>query len=82
MARVGVLTKSDLEVLMGHVADWPDEAQNELLEAIGAIQNRYPDLYRLSPEELEAVEESRREVRQGRFASEESVAALFDRYRG
>jgi len=39
-------------------------------------------VYQLSPEELADIEEGLAEIRRGEFATDEEVAALFNRYRG
>jgi predicted transcriptional regulator len=39
------------------------------------------DVYRLSDEERAAVRRGLKEMRQRKFASEEEIAAVFDRYR-
>lgn len=38
-------------------------------------------LYRLSPEERAAIEESKEQVRRGEFATDEEVGAAFARFR-
>lgn len=45
------------------------------------IEAKGPEVYQLSEEELADIEEGMAEVRRGEFASDEEVAALFNRYR-
>ncbi|HUD88240.1 MAG TPA: hypothetical protein VMR17_17500 [Xanthobacteraceae bacterium] len=70
-----------VETLLERIADWPEEAQAELVESIVAIETKHFGVYKLSPEERTAIERGLEEMRQGKFASDEDVAALFDRYR-
>jgi hypothetical protein len=70
-----------LETLLEHVSTWPDEAQAELMKSIAEIEARYAGVYRLSEEERAAVRRGLQEMREGRLATDEQVAAVFDRYR-
>jgi hypothetical protein len=75
------LNSSFAESLLARVSDWPEEAQAELLERLVEIETRYQGVYRLSDEERAAVQRGLAEARQGKFATEEQVARIFDRYR-
>ena len=70
-----------VETLLERVADWPEEAQAELVKSIVDIETRHFGVYKLSAEERAAIEEALEEMRQGKFASDEAVAAVFNRYR-
>jgi predicted transcriptional regulator len=70
-----------LEVLLDRVAAWPEEAQEELIDAIRYIEARQSGVYVLSDDERAAVERGLEEAGQGKFATDEEVAAVFDRYR-
>ena len=70
-----------LETLLEHVATWPEEAQAELMQSIVEIEARHAGVYRLSDEERAAVRRGLRELREGRLATDEQVAAVFDRFR-
>jgi len=70
-----------LETLMERVAAWPEEAQAELLESVLAIEKKHFGVYRLSEEERAAVRRGLEEMRQQKFATEDEVAAVFNRYR-
>jgi hypothetical protein len=71
-----------VEALLERVADWPEEAQAELVRSIVDIETKHLGVYKLSPEERAAIERGLEEVRQGKFASDEDVEAMFKRYRG
>jgi predicted transcriptional regulator len=58
-----------------------NEAQAELIQRIVEIEARHTGIYRLSDEERAAVRRGLQEMREGRLATDEQVAAVFDRYR-
>jgi predicted transcriptional regulator len=70
-----------LETLFERIGAWPDEAQAELVDSILAIETKHLGVYRLSNEERAAVRRGLEEMRAGKFATDEEVAAVFDRYR-
>ncbi len=69
-----------VETLLERVADWPQEAQAEVVKSIVDIETKHFGIYKLSPEEHEAIEQALEEMRQGKFATDEDVAAVFNRY--
>jgi hypothetical protein len=75
------MTKQGLEILLEHVATWPEEAQEELVQLVAEIEKRHFGVYRLNDEERAAVRRGLREMREGKLASDEEVAAVFGRYR-
>jgi predicted transcriptional regulator len=75
------MTKQSLEILLEHVANWPEEAQAELVQSVADIEKRHLGVYRLNDEERAAVRRGLREIREGKIASDEEVAAVFARYR-
>jgi hypothetical protein len=70
-----------VETLIERVADWPQDAQAEVVKSIVDIEAKHFGVYKLSTEERTAIEEALAEMRQGKFASDEEVAAVFNRYR-
>ena len=70
-----------IETLLERIADWPEEAQAELVQSIVDIETKHLGVYKLNPDERAAIEQGLEEMRQGKFASDEEVAALFNRYR-
>jgi hypothetical protein len=70
-----------VETLLERVADWPQEAQAEVVKSIVDIEAKHFGIYKFSPEEREAIEQALEEMRQGKFATDEDVAAVFNRYR-
>ena len=69
------------EEILDRIAAWPKEAQAELMESMVEIEEKYIGTYRLSDDERAAVKRGLDEMRRGKFASEEQVAAIFQRYR-
>jgi predicted transcriptional regulator len=69
-----------LETLLDRISAWPEEAQAELVESILAIESKHLGVYRLSDDERAAVRRGLEEMRAGKFATDEEVAAVFDRY--
>jgi hypothetical protein len=70
-----------LEALLEHVSTWPQEVQNELMQSIADIETRHFGVYQLNDEERTAVRRGMQEMREGKLASDEQVARVFDRYR-
>jgi len=71
-----------LDTLLQRAETWPEEAQAELAQFMIETEVKHFGVYRLSDEERKAVREGLEEARQGKFASDEEVKAVFDRYRG
>jgi predicted transcriptional regulator len=73
--------KNLLADLMERAAVWPEEAQAELVEAMIEIETKHAGVYRLSDEERQAIRRGLQELRDGKIATDEQVAAVFSRYR-
>ncbi len=70
-----------LKDLIGRIEAWPVEAQEAAAEMLLALEQEYAEPYELSPEDRSAIDRSLQEMREGRFASDERVAAVFGRNR-
>jgi hypothetical protein len=68
-----------VETLLERVADWPEEAQAELVNSIVDIETKHFGVYKLSPEEREAIQEAKSQAERGEFVPDEVVAAFFKR---
>ncbi len=68
-----------VQKLLERVADWPEEAQAELIHSMVDIETKHFGVYRLSEEERAAVVEGLAQAEQGEFVPEEQVAAFFKR---
>ena len=71
-----------LKNLIERLDTWPTEAQEEALLLLLALEQEYAEPYELSREDRAAIDRSLEEMRTGRFATDEQVRAVFDRYRG
>ena len=71
-----------LKSMLSNIESWPAEDQRELAEAARDIEARRQGLYRATPEELEGIDAGLADMRQGRIANAEAVAALRSRLRG
>ncbi len=76
-----VLMNKKLETLLELVSDWPEEAQEELMKSIAEIDARQSGVYRLSDDEKAAIEAALAAVDRGEIATDEEVAAVFNRFR-
>lgn len=76
------MTRQGLDILLERVETWPAEAQDALLSAVAEIEAKHVGIYRLSDDERSAVRKGLADMRAGRLASDEAVAAVFNRYRG
>jgi hypothetical protein len=75
------MTRQGLEILLERVSTWPEEAQEEFVRSVANIENKHLGPYRLSNTERNAVRRGLAEMREGKLASDEAVAAVFNRYR-
>src|SRR5262245_57160703 len=73
---------SALRELLERVATWPEDAQADAAAALKAIDDALTDDYELTEDDLRAIDEGLEDARVGRFASDEEIKALFDRFRG
>ena len=69
------------EAILDRIEAWPTEAQAELMQSIVDIEEKHVGIYRLSDDERAAVRRGLAEMREGKFASDERVAAIFNRHR-
>ncbi len=60
---------------------WPEEAQEEAVQFLLALEQEYAEPYELSDEDRRAIDRGLEDMRQGRFATDEQVKAVFNRHR-
>ena len=70
-----------LETLLERVSALPEEVQDELIDHIAIIEAKHSGVHELSDDERAAVQRGLEEMRQGKFATDEEVEAVFSRYR-
>jgi hypothetical protein len=66
-----------VETLLERVADWPEEAQAELVQSIVDIETKHLGVYKLSAEERAAIREAKAQAERGEFVPDEVVAAFY-----
>jgi len=69
------------ESILDRIADWPEEAQAELMQSIADIEAKHLGVYRLSDDERAAVREGMEQAARGEFVPDDVVAAYFKQYR-
>ena len=75
------MTKQGLEILLERVGTWPDAAQDDLVKALSDIEAKHVGVYRLSDDERTSIRQGLADMREGRIAGDDEVAAVFNRYR-
>jgi hypothetical protein len=75
------MTRQDLEILLERVSTWPEAAQEEFVRSVATIEEKHLGPYRLTDDERNAVRRGLAEMRARKFADNDTVAAVFDRYR-
>lgn len=65
--------KTAIALLLERTAGWPQEAQQELAEAIIAIDGKHSNAYVLSNSERLAVRRGLQDMREGKLAKEDAV---------
>ncbi len=75
------MTKQQIDAILEAVRSWPPEDQEELAEIARAIEARRTGVYRLSEAERQGIERGLKAMREGKFASDERVAEIFQKAR-
>ena len=75
------MTKEQIKLVLDRVLTWPPEAQEEAVASLQTIEEEFLGSHELSSEDREALERSAEDVRHGRFATDEDVKRVFERYR-
>jgi uncharacterized protein YbaP (TraB family) len=75
------MTRDQVKEMLDRVLTWPPEAQEEAVASLATIEEQFAALQTLSPEDRDALARSAEDMRLGRYATEEQVRAVFDRYR-
>lgn len=77
------MTAKALQEAMQRVASWPEEAQEHLAEiALEIDASLKGKTYRATPEELDGIDRGLQAANEGRFATEQQVAAVLAKHRG
>jgi uncharacterized protein YbaP (TraB family) len=75
------MTRDQVREMLDRVLTWPPEAQEEAVASLATIEEQFAALQTLSPEDRDALARSTEDMKLGRYATEEQVKAVFDRYR-
>jgi predicted transcriptional regulator len=75
------MTREQIDAIFERAREWPLERQEEAAEMLLILEDRAKGVYRLSDEERADIREALAEMERGEVASDEEVAALFDRLR-
>jgi len=75
------MTKEQIDAVLNNVRSWPQEDQEELVDVALEIEARRAGTYRLNQDEREGIERGLQAMREGRFASEERIAEIFQKAR-
>lgn len=69
-----------VEMILERVADWPSEAQAELLQSVIDIEIKHFGKYRMTDEERAAVQEGLAQADRGEFVPDAAMAEFFKRH--
>jgi hypothetical protein len=75
------MTKEQVKQVLERVLTWPHEAQEELVRSALDIERRHVGDGELTQADWKIIEERSRDARGGDIATDQEVAAVFDRYR-
>jgi hypothetical protein len=75
------MTKDQIKAVLERVLSWPPEAQAEAVASLESIEQELSGPLPLSDDDRRALEQSADDVRHGRFANDEEVRKVFDRFR-
>jgi predicted transcriptional regulator len=70
-----------LKEIIARAETWPEEAQEEAIATLQAIEAEIAQPYELTEDDRKAIDRGLEDVRRGKFASDEEVSRLFARYR-
>ena len=75
------MTKEQIAAVLNNVSSWPQEDQEELIEAAREIEARRTQVYRLNEAEREGVEKGLKAMRTGKFADDDRIATILNKAR-
>jgi predicted transcriptional regulator len=76
------MTAKVLQDVMRRIEAWPEAAQAELAEiALEIDAGLGAGTYRATPKELEGIDRGLKAAREGRFATDDQVRGVFEKYR-
>lgn len=75
------MTREQIDSILERVRTWPEARQEDAALLLLAMEGQDMNLYRLSEEERADIDEALEEMARGEVASDEEVAAVFNRFR-
>jgi len=75
------MNKAQIDSILDRVRTWPEERQEDAARVLLAMESEENGVYRLSDEERAEIRTALAEIERGEVASDEEVAAVFNRYR-
>src|SRR5262249_1818845 len=78
---VSAMTKKDIDAVLERVRTWPQPRQEDAARLLLAMENVGTAIYELSEEEEADIDAALEEIARGEVASDEEVAAVFNRFR-
>lgn len=76
------MTRDQVKAMLDRILTWPPEAWEEAVASLATIEEQFATLQTLSSDDRDALSRSAEDVRQGKFATDDQVKAIFDHYRG
>ena len=76
------MTQAEIDAVLNRVKTWPAERQEKALLMLLDLEAEVTGVYHLTEDDRREIELSMEEARRGEFATDEEVAAVFNRYRG
>jgi hypothetical protein len=77
------MARNQVKEILDRVLTWHGgaEAQREAVASLETIEEEFIGSFELSSDDREALERSADDMRNGRFATDDNVRKVFDRYR-
>ena len=76
------MTKEQIERVLERVRTWPADRREDAMQILLEMEKQDLGVYRMSDEERADIEDALAEMERGEVASDEEVAAVFQRHRG
>jgi len=74
------MTREQIDSILERVRTWPEARQEDAALLLLAMEGQDTNLYRLSEEERADIDQALEEMARGEVASDEEVAAVFNRF--
>ena len=78
---MSAMSKKEIEAVLDRVRTWPLSRQEDAAHVLLRMEANGTAVYQLTEEERGDIEAALEEVERGEVASDQDVAAVFDKYR-